>query len=461
MPLSSSDLEYEELGTGIASAVGCGLIILTYLFFPNLRELRYIELVFYVAINDLMASIGMALGPSENGSAECWYQGLSSTGSYLSSVFWTSFITYQVYQVVVNEGKVVKNMFYVHCFCWGVPLLLTFIPLTTSTYANPDDETTWCFVADRRGSPPWSQFFWFIVSFYAWLWVAMLWTVFMLVSIAAKLQRLEVVPDVVYGTIGKLCWYPVIITVCWSLNTVANIYTFSTGKALGELNGTWTDVARLGIILATLQGFFNALVFFYMNPLVREHWACLATDLYRNLCCCGCGAPKEEVIAESDNKQIQADLEAARGSDASATSDITTARNISDSGGAGDLTRLNTLRNSTAPYSMGNNNSTYTMGSARTIGSMQSKGLKMIQSVQSQPDFVGTHNINSTFVSINNTNGGGNSGVSNGNNGSGNGNTSNGGSRFDSNGEYMYSVESVSAPITTLMNGLKKTADGK
>ena len=148
MPLASDNLAIEELAVGAASAIGCGLIVLTYLLFPNLRKLRYIELVFYVAVNDLMASIGMALGPSENGSPECWYQGMSSTGNYLSSVFWTALITYQVYEVVVNEGKVVKSLYYAHIICWGLPILLTLLPLTTNTYSNPDDENTWCFVGE-------------------------------------------------------------------------------------------------------------------------------------------------------------------------------------------------------------------------------------------------------------------------------------------------------------------------
>eukprot|EP01032_Pedospumella_encystans_P020686 gene20686-23494_t len=457
MPLSARVLQYEEFVIGIASAVGCGLIVLTYLFFPNLRKLRYVELVFYVAINDLMASIGMTFGPSENGSAECWYQGLSSTGNYLSSVFWTSLITYQMYQVVVNEGKVVKNMFYVHCFCWGVPLLLTFIPLSTSTYANPDDEATWCFVADRHNSPPWSQLFWFIVSFYAWLWLAMLCSVYMLVSIVLKLRKLEVVPNLISSTVGKLALYPIIITVCWTVNTIANIYTFSTNKSLNDLNSSWSMMVNLGIVFATLQGFLNAVVFFGMNPLVREHWGCLLYDLYLNIFCCNCGAPIMATDpAENDNKKILADLEAARNSHVSHNSDNSEEQ---------DVTRLNTLRNSTAGLPVNNNNLSMgassmnrtTTGTGSMHTSTTSKGLKMIQAIESEPDFVGAQSLSSmyapnTFVSIHNHNNGSTAGGGNGDNTSG--------SRFDNNGEYLYSVEIVSAPISTLMTGLKKTADG-
>ena len=112
----SSSLAYDEIAAGSASACGSLIIILTYLLFSNLRKLRYIELVFYVAVNDFIASIGLALGPSPNDSFACWFQGLSSTINFISSAFWTVIILYQVYLVVVQNGKVLQNMFWIHVF---------------------------------------------------------------------------------------------------------------------------------------------------------------------------------------------------------------------------------------------------------------------------------------------------------------------------------------------------------
>lgn len=42
----------------IFSVFGSFSVILTYAIFPDLRRLRYVELVFYVAVNDLLAAIG-------------------------------------------------------------------------------------------------------------------------------------------------------------------------------------------------------------------------------------------------------------------------------------------------------------------------------------------------------------------------------------------------------------------
>ena len=40
------------------SIVGSLVMILSYSFFINIRKLKYFEIVFYIAINDFIASIG-------------------------------------------------------------------------------------------------------------------------------------------------------------------------------------------------------------------------------------------------------------------------------------------------------------------------------------------------------------------------------------------------------------------
>ena len=81
---------------GSVSAVFSFAALVTYLLFKPLRSLRYVELVFYVSINDFIASVGVALGAQPNGSFECIFQGYSSNANYLSSILWTTVITYQV-----------------------------------------------------------------------------------------------------------------------------------------------------------------------------------------------------------------------------------------------------------------------------------------------------------------------------------------------------------------------------
>ena len=298
----------------------------------------------------------------------------------------------------------------------------------------------------------------------------MLFSVFMLVSIAAKLYRLEVVPAVLTSTIGKLALYPVIITLSWVLNTVAMIYTFSNDKTLATLSPTWSRIVELGIVFATAQGFFNALVFFAMNPLVRAHWWSLFGDIYATVCCCGCCcADKEHHQGNIDDTKILADLEAARSSNMS---------NISLD------TKLNTARNSTVVYTPhsthinGNNNINSNSNNSYNNGtnnagsfshsrhslrrsSYNAKSINMVRAVENQLDFIGTP---SDISAQDNHSLSGNSVNTTGTSNTAHTNTStnvNYDSRFDSNGEYMNSTESSSSPITTMMAGLKKTADGE
>lgn len=284
--LASSTLAYDELIVGLASVVGSSIIILTYVLFPNLRKLRYVELVFYVAVNDLVASIGLALGPVPNDSFECWFQGLSSTINFISSAFWTTVILYQVYLVVIKNGRVLKDMFWIHVFCWGWPVVLAILPLSTNTYNNPDDESTWCFVANTRHSPPWGELFWVLFTFFVWVWLCMIINCVQIVRIVLKLRNMQVVSHVVQSTVNKLIFYPVITILCWTLNTAANVYVFTSGASFNNLSPAWDAVSTVGIILAAAQGVFNAAVFIGMNTIVREHWAELLYRLYRLLVHC-------------------------------------------------------------------------------------------------------------------------------------------------------------------------------
>ncbi|KAJ1407232.1 hypothetical protein B484DRAFT_483152 [Ochromonadaceae sp. CCMP2298] len=258
-----------QLAVGSISAAACFAVILTYLLFPVMRRQRYIELVFYVALNDMIASIGMALGPTSNGSFECWYQGISTTFNFLSVIFWSCAIAWQLYAVVVLQGTIIKRMFWWHVVCWGLPLLLSLLPLTTNTYGNTDDASTWCFVADRAGSPYWSLTFWWIF-FYLFLVGGFLLSLYFLASVAWKLHYLRVVPEIMRSTVMKLALYPLVTMGCWSLNIAINIHALRRGSLV--FNARWQAINQVALLLTSSQGFWNAVVFFWLNPLVRKQW---------------------------------------------------------------------------------------------------------------------------------------------------------------------------------------------
>ena len=126
---------YNLIIPGILSSVASLAVCVTTLVFPELRNLRYIELVCYVSVNELLASIGAAIGPTQNGSFACWFQGITTNANYLSATLWATLITYQIWLVVYRQ-TVIKDLTFAHIICWGIPLLVSLLPLSTSTYSN-------------------------------------------------------------------------------------------------------------------------------------------------------------------------------------------------------------------------------------------------------------------------------------------------------------------------------------
>lgn len=65
MPSYHHQLQLDEvLVPGVLSIIGSCSVILTYILFSDLRRLRYVEFVFYVSVNCLIAAIGKQLHES-------------------------------------------------------------------------------------------------------------------------------------------------------------------------------------------------------------------------------------------------------------------------------------------------------------------------------------------------------------------------------------------------------------
>lgn len=288
MPTADSVFGTAMITSGALSSLGSAIVVITYATFADLRRLRYVELVFYVSLNDFIASVGIALGPSPNYSTECYYQGFTSNFNYLCSIFWSSVISYQVW-LIVFSGQVIKDMRPFHVICWGFPLLLSLLPYSTNMYNNPDDESTWCFVAQRSDSPPWGQLFWIFFGFYLWIFLAVAFSVVTMITIFLRLKQMHVVPAVVYSTLKRLIPYPAITLTCWVVNSCLNLYYASENIQFGTGSAAIQDLYVFAMAIATLQGFFNATAFFTLNPSVRYLWGEQIkqwTGVELTSCCC-------------------------------------------------------------------------------------------------------------------------------------------------------------------------------
>lgn len=273
---------------GSISAGACLTVIATYFLFADLRCLRFVELVFYVSINDMIASVGIALGKVQTGSFACWFQGLSTNINYLSSMFWTTVITVQIW-LIVMRGTTLQDMGMIHLVCWVVPVVVSLLPLTTNTYGNEGTNEDWCFISNRPDSPRYGILMWEILSFYVWVWVAILVNMVLLIQSRIALVKILAVglQDVlasqrILRKCSKLIWYPRILMFCWTASTVTDIADLFN---VDRTSHAFRTAVWLSAILAVSQGWLLAVAFFAMNPIVRFKWYGLFTSkpvVYQN-----------------------------------------------------------------------------------------------------------------------------------------------------------------------------------
>lgn len=303
------------------SCCSCFAVVLTVVFFKTLRAKQYIRWVFYIAVNYMLAMLALAVGRTSNAIA-CWFQGILTNYSSLASICWITFISYKVYRIVLRNQKqldlgedkhvaqieiydnstaaVLDNNHVVHFICWGLPLIATLLPLAASyRYENASDDDwtsygNWCvLVSDNANDPDYELLLLKIASFYVWVWFAIMINIFYVYQTKklfkeafTKISSQELI-DMMKDTIHKLEYYPYILIFCWLPSTIIEICSLDD------------NVVGYGIatFLTLLQGLLSSIVFFAVNPDVRQKWF--------SLVCC---KPKEGGSDDGDEDGLIRDL---------------------------------------------------------------------------------------------------------------------------------------------------------
>lgn len=224
------------------SCLASSSIILLFLCNSDLLKTTFTKLIFYIAISDLFSSIGIALGFSYEGTIKCYLQGILTNIFPISGIFWTTVIAYLLAMSIFQRHIVTSLNYQVHAFCWGFPVIITFLPLITNDI-GPEDEGQqgWCFLNNRPNSPSWSLLFWTIVSFYLWLWASMIIFCLLFLAIVYETYRIFRVSkssstfssqqlstsSPTYSNIRhsfyRFGWYPLNVLICWFIPTLYDI----------------------------------------------------------------------------------------------------------------------------------------------------------------------------------------------------------------------------------------------
>jgi hypothetical protein len=217
------------------SCLSCLSVICLYLSCDSISKKRYNQLIYYIAISDFFSAVGGLFGYSTNGTFRCYIQSFLTNYFPLTSIFWTVVITYLLFDILqkphLQRKKTMEIDLWVHLVCWGLPLLLTLLPLTTTDYGTFDGEDGWCFLRPRNGSPKWTFHFWLFVAFFAWVYIAilifslfLLYVAYVTTSPSGYLQTDSIISSTIHKAIRKLVWYPLIILVSWFVMTIYELW---------------------------------------------------------------------------------------------------------------------------------------------------------------------------------------------------------------------------------------------
>lgn len=171
-----------------------------------------------------------------------------------------------MYKIVVTGHMLEINWMH-HAVAWGLPTLVTFLPLINVTYGAPDG-MGWCWVVALPSSPSWALTFWEWANYYAILWpcVGIIFVIVLRVIYELQTAVHERTKSSVTKVLHRLQYYPWVIIASWIIPCYTDFNTSSTAYPGFKV------ISYLSQIMPCLQGFLTAVAFWSTNSDVRQHW---------------------------------------------------------------------------------------------------------------------------------------------------------------------------------------------
>jgi len=230
------------------------------------RNRSFMSCIWYIFTANIFASIPTLIVKPANKSFECDIQAFMFTYFSLVLIFWATVLCVLMWSIFVKMKVFPVDTWYMKCLCFGVPALLTSLPLTTEEYGL-DKMDDWCGLEVGPNTPYWTYTFWHIFSYMGWMVGCLVVMIgcFIHVSIRIiKSRSLGEFSPVMERALKKLIFYPTLIIV--TRGVLAGIEFFDV--FLGE--DPSRTMARFGWIALSLGGFLNSIVF-YLNARTTTH----------------------------------------------------------------------------------------------------------------------------------------------------------------------------------------------
>ena len=124
------------------SLIGSILIMASFLKFKRLQTFAF-RLVFYLSMCEFLFSVTNLMGLPDEDSGWCFFQAFGNSFFTVAAVLWTTVIAYCLNQsfgssssaslAAIPQNKLMGRF---HLYCWGIPFVLSLLPLFTDSYGH-------------------------------------------------------------------------------------------------------------------------------------------------------------------------------------------------------------------------------------------------------------------------------------------------------------------------------------
>lgn len=229
-----------------------------------------------------MEAIGTSLGHHFVPDESCWVQYLFSRYFIVAALFWCDTIMLECY-MMITQGVVIHKSWrpFIMSFCWGWPIVLMLLPLSTETVGVDDyaaqDDGNWCMYYVGTDQ---ENLAWMIVSFYLWTWFSIFLMIFLTCRItlyARTLPRGSLMRPHIKAVVDRLKYYPLMKCIQWTMSTINVLYIYVHSDRTFNL-----DEYKTNKFFSFSAGIFTSILFFIQNPQVRERWYVLLVSLFHS-----------------------------------------------------------------------------------------------------------------------------------------------------------------------------------
>lgn len=232
---------------------------------PSDRNKAYNKIMLYVVVSDFFVSIGTAFGIEKDNTIQCSIQAFLTTAFPLCSIFWTT-VTFYLFYLAIRNRPSNKNIFlYLHCLCWGLPIILAVLPFSSGLRygVKSGSNHEWCSFSNPNDVPSWRLTFWTFASFYFWVWLSVGGF-----SIIIGVIFYELNSRVFFSTddanerlrpiVRKMIFLPMVIVLCWTIPTCYRIYYYINDENVYVLQ-------FISAMSASLKGFITCVILLATN----------------------------------------------------------------------------------------------------------------------------------------------------------------------------------------------------